>query len=159
METERIFPAIFHEEEGTYWVEFPDIPGCFSQGDTIEEAYKMAGEALALALDDNDNNIKPSPLEDIKVSGKDRVMLVLADSGDDIVYLKNSAVPGKINEGLCKRNLTKYQVAQILGVSRSYISRISDGERAPSVEMAKRIGILLDFDWRIFYQKTAESAD
>lgn len=25
----------------------------------------------------------------------------------------------------------------------------------PNLEMAKRIGPLLDFDWRVFYQKTA----
>ena len=87
---ERVFPAVFHEEDGRYWVEFPDIPGCFSQGETLEEAYRMAGEALALALDDN-NAIKPSPMENIEVSGSDRVMLVQAGSCDDIVHIQNSA--------------------------------------------------------------------
>ncbi len=40
--------------------------------------------------------VRPSPIGGIRASGKDRVMLVPADSGDDIVYLKTSAVPGKI---------------------------------------------------------------
>jgi transcriptional regulator with XRE-family HTH domain len=70
-------------------------------------------------------------------------MLVEADSGDDIVYFKNSEVPRAIENGLEKKGYTKYQMAQILGVDRAYISRIAKGERVPSVDMAKRIGILL----------------
>ena len=42
-----IYPAIFHEEDGAYWVEFPDIEGCFSDGETIEEAIYNAKEALS----------------------------------------------------------------------------------------------------------------
>lgn len=33
-------------EEGGYIVLVPALPGCFTQGDTIEEARKMAGEAI-----------------------------------------------------------------------------------------------------------------
>jgi antitoxin HicB len=160
MDTERIFPAIFHKDDEQYWVEFPDIPGCFSQGETIEEAYKMAKAALALALDGEDNkNAKPSNIENIAVSGNDKVMLVEANSGEDIIYFQNPVIPHKVDEGLDKRHLTKYQVAEILGVSRSYVTRIASGERVPSVDMAKRIGLLLDFDWKIFYQNQAYSND
>ena len=31
---------------------FPDLPGCFSAGDTLDEALKNAPEALALWLED-----------------------------------------------------------------------------------------------------------
>lgn len=150
----RIYPAIFHvAEEGGYWVEFPDLPGCLTQGETLEEAYKMAKEALALWLDDA-QEVTPSALENIVTEGNDRVMLVEADSGDDIVYFKKSEVPKIIETGLEKKGYTKYQVAQILGVDRSYITRISTGERVPSVDMAKRIGVLLDFDWKVFYSQS-----
>lgn len=47
----HFYPAVFHEEDGGFWVEFPDLPGCFTQGDTFEEAYAMAIEALELYLD------------------------------------------------------------------------------------------------------------
>lgn len=47
------YPAIFHKaEEGGYWVSFPDIPECFTEGDDTEQAYKMAVEALGLAIAD-----------------------------------------------------------------------------------------------------------
>lgn len=88
----RIYPAIFHKEDGAqYSVVFPDL-GCVTCGKTPEEAFKMAKEALALWLDDCDP-VDPTPLEQIKAEGGDRVMLVEADDGDDIVYLKNSEVP------------------------------------------------------------------
>lgn len=147
----RIYPAIFHkEDDGRYSVEFPDL-GCATCGDTLEEAFGMAKEALALWLDGSEP-VSPTPLEKVITEGSDRAMLVEADSGDDITYFKNSEVPKAIENGLEKKGYTKYQVAQILGVDRGYISRIATGERVPSVDMAKRIGVLLDFDWKVFYQ-------
>lgn len=35
------------DKDSDYGVEFPDLPGCFSAGQTLEEAKAMAGEALA----------------------------------------------------------------------------------------------------------------
>lgn len=150
----RIYPAIFHrEDDGRYSVEFPDL-GCATCGDTLEEAFKMAKEALALWLDGAEP-VVPTPLEQVETEGNDRAMLVEADLGDNITYFKNSEVPKAIENGLEKKGYTKYQVAQILGVDRAYISRIAKGERVPSVDMAKRIGVLLDFDWKVFYQDGA----
>lgn len=45
------YPAIFHKaEEGGFWVTFPDIPECMTQGDDMQQAYEMAVEALGLAI-------------------------------------------------------------------------------------------------------------
>lgn len=44
------YPAIMHEEDGVFWVEFPDLEGCFSQGDTMAEAAVYAEEALGAYL-------------------------------------------------------------------------------------------------------------
>lgn len=146
----RIYPAIFHkEDDGQFSVEFPDL-GCATCGETLEHAYKMAKEALALWLD-NSEVAEPTPLENITTEGEDRAMLVEADDGDDITYIKRSEVPQAIESGLERHGYTKYQVAQILGVDRAYIARIAKGERVPSVDMAKRIATLLGFDWRVFY--------
>lgn len=41
------YPAVFHKEEnGSYWVEFPDLPGCLTQADTFDKALSMAGDVL-----------------------------------------------------------------------------------------------------------------
>jgi predicted RNase H-like HicB family nuclease len=42
-----IYPGIFHKEDNAYWVEFPDLTGCQSFGDTLDEVYENAREALA----------------------------------------------------------------------------------------------------------------
>ena len=42
------YPAIFHPEESGYSVEIPDIEGCFTQGDTMDEAVRMAQDAIGL---------------------------------------------------------------------------------------------------------------
>ena len=41
-----VYPAIFHREEDSYWVEFPDLEGCQSFGDTLDETVLNAKEAL-----------------------------------------------------------------------------------------------------------------
>jgi len=45
----KVYPAIIHEEDG-FWVEFPDLDGCFTNGSTLEETMEMAQEALGLYL-------------------------------------------------------------------------------------------------------------
>ena len=47
-----IYPAIFITEEEGYSVIFPDLEGCHTQGDTLEEALDMAKDALSLYIFD-----------------------------------------------------------------------------------------------------------
>ena len=44
--------VIIHEaDEGGYWAEVPALPGCFSQGDTIDEIHANIREAIEGYLD------------------------------------------------------------------------------------------------------------
>ncbi len=45
-----VYPAIIHEDDGAYWVEFPDLEGCFSDGETVANAIFNAEEALGAYL-------------------------------------------------------------------------------------------------------------
>jgi len=58
-----IYPAILNYEEGGITVEFPDLPGCITFGETEEEALKNAKEALEgfLYFMEEDNDIIPNP--------------------------------------------------------------------------------------------------
>lgn len=52
------YNAIFTpEEEGGFSVYVPELPGCFSQGETFEEAQKNIKEAIELYLEDNDEDL------------------------------------------------------------------------------------------------------
>ena len=53
MKNKFFYPALFHKaEEGGFWVSFPDLPECLTQGENMEDAYSMAIDALGLALED-----------------------------------------------------------------------------------------------------------
>lgn len=53
MKNKLFYPALFHKaEEGGFWVSFPDLPECLTQGENMEDAYSMAIDALGLALED-----------------------------------------------------------------------------------------------------------
>lgn len=46
------FKAIVHTEPGGgYWAEVPELQGCFTQGDTLDEIYSNLTEAIACHLD------------------------------------------------------------------------------------------------------------
>jgi predicted RNase H-like HicB family nuclease len=46
------YAVVIHEEpEGGFWAEVPALPGCYSQGDSIEELMDNVSEAIALVLE------------------------------------------------------------------------------------------------------------
>lgn len=62
MSNRLFYPALFHKaEEGGFWVSFPDIPYCLTQGENMEEAYTMAVDALGLCIADLKKNNHPIP--------------------------------------------------------------------------------------------------
>lgn len=151
-----IYPAIFHKEEnGGYWVEFPDLPGCLTSAATVDEALLMAGDALYAWLNDETQKaVAPTNASDIKVDGDDFTTLVKAEA-----YASEEAVKFRakmeIENGLEERKLNMSQAAQILDIDRSYFTYIMNGKKTPSPDLAKRIGLLLNFDWRVFYATSA----
>ena len=68
----KIYPAIFHEEGDSFWVEFPDLEGCQSCGSTLEETMELAQEALGLYLatkiESKENIPEASGIKDFMVS-------------------------------------------------------------------------------------------
>lgn len=52
------------ETEGSYTVIVPSLPGCVTYGDTIEEAIKMAKEAIELYLESLKEHGEEIPTED-----------------------------------------------------------------------------------------------
>lgn len=58
------YRALVHpEEEGGYWAEIPDLPGCFTQGDTLDEIYHNLAEAIACHLDLDPEAVRVGVLE------------------------------------------------------------------------------------------------
>ena len=50
------YTAIVHKaEEGGYWAEVPELPGCATQGETMDEVLANIREAVAAWLRDDDD--------------------------------------------------------------------------------------------------------
>lgn len=62
--TETTYKAVVHPEaEGGYWAEVAGLPGCFTQGDTLDELYSNLKEAIACHLDLGTNDVRVGLLE------------------------------------------------------------------------------------------------
>ena len=74
------YPAIFHTaEESGFWVSFPDLPECLTEGDDMQDAYEMAVEALGLCLTERnkDGDVIPDPTDIIKIDIEDGVLVIV----------------------------------------------------------------------------------
>jgi predicted RNase H-like HicB family nuclease len=46
------YAVVIHEEpEGGFWAEVPALPGCYSQGETVDEVMENVREAIAGVLE------------------------------------------------------------------------------------------------------------
>lgn len=79
-----IFPAIFtwSDEDKTYYVTFPDLESCYTDGDTIEEAMENAYDVLNLMLYDMKEEDIPTAINiaDVAIPDKGFVNYVMADT-------------------------------------------------------------------------------
>lgn len=90
------YPGLFELNElGGYSVSFPDLPECYTDGDSLEDAVNMAAEALELVIEfylDNGRQL-PAPSFDAEVpDGATRVLVsVEVDSRDRLVTSREAA--------------------------------------------------------------------
>ena len=72
-----IYPAVFEPdtEVGGYCVYFPDIEGCYTQGDSIIDAMDMAQDALCLMM----YNIEKKGIDIPKVSNPSELVVNKGD--------------------------------------------------------------------------------
>ena len=43
--------VVHHAEEGGFWVDVPALPGCYSQGESVDESLRNVAEAIELYLE------------------------------------------------------------------------------------------------------------
>ncbi|MCL2171788.1 MAG: type II toxin-antitoxin system HicB family antitoxin [Defluviitaleaceae bacterium] len=91
------YTAIFTpEENGLYSVNFPDLPGCYTSGDNIPDAVKMAQDVLCLTLYDMEQDKKqipaPSKPRDIQTSGEQFISVVAVNTENYRRFYENKSV-------------------------------------------------------------------
>ena len=115
-----VYPALFEPaEEGGYNVVVPDVPGCFTCGDTLAEAIYMAEDALAMILAsyENDGTLIPDPSLISAFSGKAPIVsYVAADTEewrrkfDNRAIKKTLSIPSWLNAKAEKAGINFSQV-------------------------------------------------
>lgn len=115
------FTAVFTKEsDGGYSVRFPQLDGCYTQGDDFEDARKQAIDAMSLHLYgmEQDGEVIPEPREDVE-TGKGEIAVVITawmtpfrDEMENRAVKKTLTIPAWLNEAAEKRRVNYSQVLQ-----------------------------------------------
>jgi predicted RNase H-like HicB family nuclease len=118
----RIYPAVFFHDDDAICVEFPDLPGCVTFGETMEEALESAKEALEGFLygmeQDDDPIPPPTPFDKIAVE-KGGVLMAIAVRMDIVreeeahrSITKSVTIPAYLNKLGIENNLNFSSILQ-----------------------------------------------
>lgn len=101
--------VLYPAKEGGYAIEIPELPGCISQGQTLEEAYKMIQDAkkgwLELAMEDGIEIPEPTGKEEY--SGKFNIRMPKS--------LHRTLVEKANEENISLNQYINYQLARSVG--------------------------------------------
>ena len=117
------YPAVFTlEENGSYSIHFPDLEGCYTCSDSLEEGIKMAEDVLALILYGYETDVreipKPSALSSITLNKNEFVNYVACDTMTyrklyhSKAVKKTLTIPEWLNEAAISMGLNFSQVLQ-----------------------------------------------
>ncbi len=115
---EYVYPAIFHKnEDGTYTVTYPNLPGCISEGKTLGNAFFMAQSALkqwiSYLTDKKMELPAPSSLEDIKKTSDDELVnFICADVKDSRAVKRTVSIPKWMDDKAVQSGLSLSRVLQ-----------------------------------------------
>ena len=130
----KTYPAIFTKEgSGKYAVSFPDLDGCYTCGDDLQDAIVMAEDVLAFYLYDEEvaqNEIpKSSTTAEIELKDGEFVNYIACDTIEYAKMHNNRAVkktltiPEWLNEAATRAGVNYSQVLQEALMSKLNISR------------------------------------
>ena len=130
----------FIAEDKAYLVEFPDLPGCLTEGGNIDTAKTNAKEALtgylASIFERNIRIPEPSALK-----------------GKNIYYIEPEpevAVPMILRKFREKKKLSQVDIAHELGISYQAYQRLErPGKSNPTIKTLERLAKVFDKDLRL----------
>ncbi len=117
------YPAVFHKDKKKgYWISFPDFPECLTQGETLDEAYEMASDAIGLCIDERLRNKEDLPSASaptgVTVEDNDFACLIEFDLSEyrrkhnTKAVKKTLTIPEWLNEIATSQNINFSQVLQ-----------------------------------------------
>lgn len=100
--------------KGGYWCEFPDLPGCMTDGDNLEELTKNAADALESWLEAWTDNGNEAP------TASDAIALAEKMAGCDEPVLFLVPVTGYLHDAPVRINITSTEakIAEITAFAK-----------------------------------------
>jgi len=117
-----VYTAIFNPEDGGYNVHFPDLPNCYTCGDSLEDAIDMAKDVLCLTLYHHEQEDRAIPAATypgkFQTDGEDFATAISVDTDDyrrfyeTKLVKKNLNIPSWLNAKAEAANVNFSQVLQ-----------------------------------------------
>ena len=114
---EYVYTAVFHRnDDESYTVTYPDLPGCISEGKTLGNAMYMAQSALTQWINylaDKKQEIPDtSPADKIKIRNGDFVNLIRTELRDARAVKRTVSIPKWMDEKVIQTGLSLSRILQ-----------------------------------------------
>ena len=123
-----VYPCVLTpEEEGGFFVSFPDVPGALTNGDDRAEALAMAEDALAVALAGYVHERWDIPVPSAAVDGQELVAVPTVVAAKLALYT-----------AMRRQGITKVELARRLGLSESAVRRLCNPDVRSHIDHVER---------------------
>ncbi len=114
---EYVYPALFHpNDDGTFTITYPDLPGCISEGKNLANALYMAQDALTQWMeylaDEKQPIPAPSQPKSVSVQGDEFVNLIRANIKDGRAVRRTVSLPKWMDDQVAAAGLSLSKVLQ-----------------------------------------------
>ena len=128
------------KKDRSYIVEFPDLPGCLTEGETLEDAKINAKEALTgylASVFEREYKI-PDPT---KITGRNIYMIEPEPEVAVPIFLRRMRLKNKLTQG---------DIAKVLGISYQAYQRLEKpGKSNPTLKTLERLAKVFNKDLRL----------
>ncbi|MGD9581675.1 MAG: type II toxin-antitoxin system HicB family antitoxin [Vampirovibrionia bacterium] len=112
-----VYPAIFERNDnGSYTITYPDLPGCISEGKSLGNAIDMAEKALSqwieYLLDENEPILEPSNIKNITIYENQFVSLIKADLRDNHAVRRTVSIPSWLDAKVSEEGISLSKILQ-----------------------------------------------
>ena len=114
---EYVYPAVFHpNDDGSFTITYPDLPGCISEGKSLGNAMYMAQSALTQWIEyltDKKQSIPlASNLESIKTTQDEFVNLIRVEIKENRAVKRTVSIPKWMDDKVIETGLSLSRVLQ-----------------------------------------------
>ncbi|WP_300572163.1 type II toxin-antitoxin system HicB family antitoxin [uncultured Acetatifactor sp.] len=114
---EYVYPAVFHpNDDGSFTITYPDLPGCVSEGKSLGNAMYMAQSALTQWIEyltDKKQDVPmASGLGSLETEPGEFVNLIRADIKDGRAVKRTVSIPKWMDDKVAETGLSLSRVLQ-----------------------------------------------